>query len=123
MDTLTLIAAVVGGLLVLALGAGLVIGYRAARAVWREDVADAQQRAAEAERGARQLHDRYDALLLRLSQLDSGPIDALMHATQKEDAAPPPGRPPARHRRPRPAAVRPYAAEIPPAAPTGPSHN
>lgn len=145
MDTLTLIAAVVGGLLVLALGAGLVIGYRAARAVWREDVATAQQRARAAERGAQQLHDRYDALLKtphgelvqelvdertttaalmrRLAELDSGPIDALMHATQKEDAAPPPGRPPARHRRPRPAAVRPYAAEIPPAAPTGPGHN
>src|SRR5690606_13700847 len=144
MDFLSMTAAVVGAILVLALGAGLVIGYQAARHIWQEEVAAARAAARAAENRARsaadserQLRDRYDALLdtphgelvqelvdertttavlmRRLAELDSGPIAALL--------PPDHGRHPARHRRPRPAAVRPYAAEIPPAAPSGPGHN
>ena len=154
MDVFAAIASVYGATLVLALGTGLVIGYQAARHIWQEEVAAARAVARAAENRARsaadaerQLRDRYDALLdtphgelvqelvdertttavlmRRLAELDSGPLDALMHAIQTGDLSDPPdhGRPPARHRRPRPAAVRPYAAEIPPAAPTGPGHN
>lgn len=130
MDVFAAIASVYGATLVLALGTGLVIGYQAARHIWQEEVAAARAAARAAENRARsaadserQLRDRYDALLdtphgqvvqellderrtnavlmRRLAELDSGPLDALMHAIQTGDLSDPPdhGRPPARHRR------------------------
>lgn len=144
-DTLILISGIFGGLLVLAVAAGLAIGAWATRSMCREDVADATARAESAERAATEMAARYDSLaatphgvliaqladadrtirtlLARIDAVDSGPIDALMNAVQ----APPTGDTPAEntgsHRRRRPAAARPYVGTVPPPSPAGPGHD